>query len=52
MIPEVCEIACCGTDANVTVYHPQRGAMEVCDLHAKRIRALPKHRFEGGEVLS
>ena len=37
-------------DAIEHVDHPQRGEMDVCQTHAKRIKALPKWRFIGKGV--
>jgi hypothetical protein len=46
-----CEVTVsCGTNATTTVDHPQRGDLRACPLHAKRVRAIPKSRFERIEV--
>lgn len=45
-----CEISLCGATAIEHVEHPQRGGMDVCQTHAKRIQALPKWRFIGKEA--
>lgn len=42
---QTCKISLCGMSATETVEHPQRGGMDVCQTHAKRIRALPNWRF-------
>lgn len=41
-----CEIELCGRGACGSVEHPQRGTMAVCHVHARRIEALPKDRFD------
>ena len=46
----LCEIELCGMPVHEIVDHPQRGEMDVCQTHAKRIQALPKWRFIGQEV--
>lgn len=47
-----CEIDLCGMVASETVEHPQRGDMDVCQTHAKRIRALPSWRFIGSQEVA
>lgn len=49
---ESCEITLCGMAAAETVEHPQRGSMDVCQTHAKRIRALPNWRFIGQQEVA
>ena len=46
----LCDIELCGMPVHETVEHPQRGDLDVCQTHSKRIRALPKWRFIGKEA--
>lgn len=48
----LCEIKSCGATASEDVDHPQRGEMNVCQTHAKRIKALPEWRFIGNREVA
>ena len=41
----LCDITLCGIEASETVDHPQRGEMDVCQMHARRICRLPRGCF-------
>jgi hypothetical protein len=40
MEPELCFIMTCGEVAAERVSHPDRGLVEACEYHARRVRGL------------